>query len=77
MNTQKQKNNRRPKGVSFYIILAFLAIAIIFGAVFNIIADITERRLYPREYTEFVEKYSDAPIELSASTWISRLVPKF
>ena len=59
MNTQKQKNNRRPKGVSFYIILAFLAIAIIFGAVFNIIADITERRLYPREYTEFVEKYSD------------------
>lgn len=58
MNASKRKNKNRSAGISFYVILALLAAAILFGVLYDIIAGVTEKRMYPREYSEFVEKYS-------------------
>ena len=58
MNVSKSKRNGSLGGISFYVIIALLAVAVLFGVLYDIIAGATEKRLYPRHYSEFVEKYS-------------------
>ena len=40
------------------MILTFLGVSIIFGVLYDVIIGIAEKKLYPREYSEFVEMYS-------------------
>lgn len=58
MNAAKNKKKKSLIDISFYVVLALLAAAILFGVLYDIIAGVTEKRLYPRRYSAFVEKYS-------------------
>ena len=55
---QRTNNKRRLKGISLYALLALVAVSIIFGVIYDFIADVTEKKTYPHSYETFVIKYA-------------------
>ena len=60
MNGTKIGHKKRGSVISFYVIIGLLLISIVFGILYTIISGKIEKQKYPRIYSEFVQKYSDA-----------------
>ena len=56
MNSIKNKGLRR--GITGKAIAIIVVVSLLFGVLFCVISDAVERKLFPREYSEYVEKYS-------------------
>ncbi len=56
-----KSNSRRKKSIidiSFYVVMGIIAVAILFGVLYDVIVGETEKRTYPQRYSAFVTKYS-------------------
>ena len=51
-------NNSATRKKRNLIILGIAVVALILGALFDHIMDVSEKHTYPREYSEYVELYS-------------------
>ena len=60
MNSARTKRKRRTSAVSAYAIIGIIVASVIFGVLYTVISNAIEKRIYPREYSDLVEKYSDA-----------------
>ena len=60
MNGTKIGHKKRGPAISFYVIIGLFLISIVFGILYTIISSEIEKQKYPRIYSEFVQKYSDA-----------------
>ncbi len=60
MNGTKIGHKKRGPSISFYVIIGLLLISIVFGILYTVISGEIEKHKYPRIYSEFVQKYSDA-----------------
>lgn len=56
MNNMRHTGRRRSVTIKAVAIIAL--ISVIFGAAFVVLSDIINKRMYPCEYSEYVEKYS-------------------
>ena len=58
MNTQRIKKKKSIADISLNALLIILAASVVFAVLYTIIANTMEKHIYPRKYSNFVEKYS-------------------
>ena len=58
MNVSRSNRKKALSGISVFTVGIILAAAVIFGFLYNLVAEALERRTYPRKYEEFVVKYA-------------------